>query len=147
LKIADLWAGILFIVAGSVGLWIARAYPAGTVAQMGPGFFPRVICGALILIGLIVALGALRNADSAERIGVWPWRAIAMVLGGMFLFGILAPRFGLIVGGAVVIVMSGFATRDVRPLELLVFTAALVAAVVVVFVYGLGLDLPVLPVD
>jgi hypothetical protein len=147
LKSADFWAGALFVAAGAVGLLIARNYPGETAAQMGPGYFPRAISGVLILIGLTVALSAIRNPRTAGHLGVWPWRAIVTVLGSLLLFGWLAPDLGLLLSGAVLVLMSGFATREARPLELIIFTALLVGSVSLVFVYGLGLDLPMLPKD
>ncbi len=145
LKSADFWAGALFVVAGAVGLLIARDYAAGTAGQMGPGYFPRAISGVLILIGLNVMLGAIRHPEAAGRLGAWPWRAIVMVLGSLLLFGVLATRLGMLVSGTLLVLMAGYATREARPLELIMFTVLLVGGVSLVFVYGLGLDLPMLP--
>lgn len=145
LKSADFWAGALFVAAGAVGLLIARAYTGGTAAQMGPGYFPRAISAVLILIGLNVMLTALRHPATAGRLGAWPWRAIVMVLGSLLVFGLLATRLGMLISGAVLVLMAGYATREARPLELIVFTALLVGGVSLVFVYALGLDLPLLP--
>jgi hypothetical protein len=145
LKSADFWAGALFVVAGAVGLLIARDYAAGTAAQMGPGYFPRAISGVLILIGLNVMMTALRHPGSGGQLGGWPWRAIVMVLGSLFVFGLLATRLGMLVSGAILVLMAGYATRETRPLELIVFTVLLVGSVSLVFVYGLGLDLPMFP--
>ena len=31
--------------------------PMGTIAEIGPGFFPKVIAGFLLLIGLMIMFG------------------------------------------------------------------------------------------
>ena len=47
----DFLAGILFVAFGLLGVWLARALPAGTASAMEAGYFPRLVCGLLIAIG------------------------------------------------------------------------------------------------
>jgi hypothetical protein len=51
----------MFIGLGALGLYMARGLDGGTLAQMGPGFLPRVVCVLLILVGLAVGLPAMRR--------------------------------------------------------------------------------------
>ena len=44
----DLLTAGMFIGLGALGLYMARGLEAGTLAQMGPGFLPRVVCVLLI---------------------------------------------------------------------------------------------------
>jgi hypothetical protein len=39
----DFYAGLLFVAFGVVAIIIARNYPLGTAARMGPGYFPRLL--------------------------------------------------------------------------------------------------------
>jgi len=142
---SDFWSGILFIVTGTVALWVGRNYPRGTLSQMGPGFFPYVISVVLIGIGLLIVLQAMRADGPGESTGPWALRALVLVSAGLVLFGLLAPVAGITVAAFVVVLLPGFATADVRPIELLIFAAALVFVAVGVFVYGLGLNLPAFP--
>lgn len=145
LAMSDFWSGILFIAMGAAGLWIGRGYPRGTLSQMGPGFFPYAISVALVAIGMTIVLQAVRAGGTGERLGSWPWQALVMVLGGMILFGVLVQIFGIVIAAAAVILLPGFATREARPLELVVFAAVLVTLSVLVFVYGLGLNFRIFP--
>ena len=42
----DTLAGAVFVLFGALALVVARRYEAGTLLDMGPGYFPRVL-GAL----------------------------------------------------------------------------------------------------
>src|SRR5262245_47815626 len=55
----DFWSGILFIAFGCAGLWVGRSYPVGTLVRMGPGFFPLMMCVALLGIGAFVLARSL----------------------------------------------------------------------------------------
>lgn len=145
LKGSDFWAGILFVTFGLAGLWFGLGYPFGTTAQMGPGYFPRVISSALVLIGAAIVVRVVRSSVDAEPMGIWPIRAIVMVLGGMILFGVVAPHLGFVVAAAATTAIAGLASPEVRIRELLIFTVILVFAVTVVFIYGLRLNIPVFP--
>ena len=46
----DFYAGVLFMSFGLAALVIARSYPLGTAARMGPGYFPRVL--GILLLGI-----------------------------------------------------------------------------------------------
>ncbi len=145
IKGSDFWAGVLFVTFGLAGLWFGLGYPFGTTAQMGPGYFPRVISSALVLIGVAIVVRAVRGTTDAEPIGIWPIRAIVMVLGGMVIFGLVAPHLGFVAAAAAITAIAGLASSEVRIGELLVFTVLLVIAVTAVFIYGLRLNIPVFP--
>ena len=49
----DFWTGLIYIVFGAAIMRIALDYPFGTAGRMGPGYFPRVLAGVQILLGLI----------------------------------------------------------------------------------------------
>ena len=48
----DFWAGVMLIATGAATMFIARGYAFGTTLRMGPGYFPTVLGGILILFGL-----------------------------------------------------------------------------------------------
>ncbi|WP_413757962.1 tripartite tricarboxylate transporter TctB family protein, partial [Vibrio vulnificus] len=47
----DFWAGLLYLIIGAAALYMAADYEMGTAISMGPGYFPKVLSGLLILIG------------------------------------------------------------------------------------------------
>ena len=48
----DIWAGLLLIAIGMGATAIARNYPFGNALRMGPGYFPVVLGGLLVVFGL-----------------------------------------------------------------------------------------------
>jgi hypothetical protein len=52
----NILSSILFIVIGSVFLYISNTYTIGRAANMGPGYFPTLISIGLIIIGMIIII-------------------------------------------------------------------------------------------
>ncbi|HEX4990470.1 MAG TPA: tripartite tricarboxylate transporter TctB family protein, partial [Candidatus Binatia bacterium] len=59
----DFWAGIMLITTGAASIFIARDYPFGSTIRMGPGYFPSVLGGILVLFGLYVMIMGLRSGE------------------------------------------------------------------------------------
>ena len=83
----DFWAGLVFAGTGAVAMFIARNYPFGTSLRMGPGYFPRVLGGILVLFGLYVMVRGLRSNEKIQ--GNWSVRALIVLPLSMVLFGVL----------------------------------------------------------
>ncbi len=139
----DFYAGLLFMAFGLAALVIARSYPLGVASRMGPGYFPRIL-GVLLL-----ALGALLNLcgfhSGGEPITAWRWRPLCIILLGVWAWGLAAPWLGLVVASLALVFISSVASEEFGWREALVSGAIQAATVVVVFVYGLGVPLPVWP--
>jgi hypothetical protein len=138
----DIWAGLTFLVTGVAALLLARGYPAGTVLRMGPGYFPRLLAGLLILFGLHAVWKGLRRRERIE--GVWSSRALIVLPLAMVLFGVLMEHAGFVPAIAALVVGSAAAGRQFRLLEVLLLTGFLTAVSVAVFVWGLGLPYPLI---
>ncbi len=50
----DFWAGLMYVGFGAAFFLIATNYNMGTALRMGPAYFPTVLGGMLIVIGLAV---------------------------------------------------------------------------------------------
>ena len=139
----DFWAGLIYLVLGIAVLWIGRDYTLGTSARMGPGYFPAVLGGLLVLFGIIsVARSFVRPGGAVSAIA---WKPVALVLGGTVLFGLLLERAGLIVALPVLIVVSALASRHTRlDATSVAALVGIVAFCVLVFVKGLGVPMPLL---
>ena len=61
----DFWAGVMFFAFGVAAIVIGTAYPVGTAARMGPGYFPRILGILLIVLGA-AALGTTRLIDNVD---------------------------------------------------------------------------------
>ena len=65
----DFWAGMMFFGTGAGAMIIARHYPFGTTLRMGPGYFPMVLGGILIVFGAFIMLRGLRTNEKIQG----PW--------------------------------------------------------------------------
>ena len=139
-KNRDLLAGLLFIVIGALALVIARGYPMGVAARMGPGYFPTVLGGILCLFGVAILVRGIRSGEQVK--GQWAWKPLALIACSIVLFGFLMDRFGMVPALIAVFFVSAFAGHEFRFKETLLLTLLMGAFAVGVFFYGLKLPYP-----
>jgi hypothetical protein len=136
----DFWAGAFLIGIGALAIFIARNYSFGTALRMGPGYFPVVLGGLLVLFGLyILAMGLRRNEKFT---GSWSIRGLIVLPLSLLLFGALIDRAGFVPALLVLIFGSATASTEFKFVEVLLFSVFLTALSVAVFVWGLGLPYP-----
>ena len=140
LESKDFWAGVLLITTGVVAVFIARDYPFGTTLRMGPGYFPSVLGGLLVLFGLYLVITGLRGSEKLE--GSWSLRALIVLPLSLVLFGALIDRAGFVPALLVLIFGAAAAGTEFKVVEVLLFSLLLTALSVVVFIWGLGLPYP-----
>ena len=136
----DFLAGLMFVAIGGGGFAVALSYPFGTVQQMGPGFFPRLLGVILVAFGLVTVVRGLRSGIPVE--GGWGWFPLAMLSAALVAFGWLMERVGLVPALVVLLVVSARAGREFQWAEVLVLTAAMCLLAVAIFIWGLGLPYP-----
>ncbi len=140
----DFWSGVLF---GSLGLfaaiYAATHYQLGTAVRMGPGYFPLWVGGLIALLGLILALRALKI--EGPPLPVIYYRPIAFVVVATIAYGYLLRPLGLVAATFAVVVVSAAGGHEFRWREALLLAAGLALFSVVVFVYALGLPLQLWP--
>ena len=139
----DLWAGLMYIGTGAIGMWIAREYPFGSTLRMGPGYFPSVLGGIMVLMGIYVLTLGLRK-DHEKIVGNWSIRALIILPVSMVVFGILMEHAGFIPAMLVLIPVSALAGRECKWIEVVPLTIGLLIACTAGFIYGLGLPYPLI---
>ena len=139
----DFWAGLIFIAIGGGFVLLAQQYRLGDMHRMGPAMFPTLVGALLAVLGVVIALRAL--AFLGEPVPRFYLRPIGVSLLGIVLFGVALQWLGLIAAVAVLVLVGAYAARDVRPLENLALAAVMIAFSVAVFVWLLGLPLPLWP--
>ncbi len=138
----DVWAGALLIAIGAAAIFLARNYGFGTALRMGPGFFPIVLGGLLILFGLAILASGLRSNEKIA--GSWSLRALVMLPLSLVLFGVLMEHGGFVPAMIVLIFGSATAGTEFKLVEVLLFSLGLTAVCAAVFVWGLGLPYPLI---
>ncbi len=138
----NVWAGAMLIAIGAAAVVVARNYSFGTALRMGPGYFPSLLGGLLVLFGLYLVATGLRNPEEIE--GNWALRALIMLPLSLVLFGILMEYAGFIPALIVLIVGSAAAGSEFKLVESLLLAVGLTAFAVVLFIWGIGLPYPLL---
>jgi hypothetical protein len=136
----DFWAGVMLIATGTGAIVIARSYSFGTALRMGPGYFPSVLGGLLVLFGLYLVAIGLRRKEKIE--GHWSLRGMIVLPLSLVLFGILMEHAGFVPALMVLIFGSAAASTEFKLVEVLMLSIGLTACSVVLFIYGLGLPYP-----
>jgi len=139
----DLLSGLVFLVLGLAFAIGATSYELGTPARMGPGAFPFVLGGLLTVFGATVIVKGFLAGDG-EAIGPVPWRAIALILGGILFFGATVRGLGIVPSLFVAVFLSAFASQQTRVVAALAIATGLTVLCVLIFVVALQLRLPLL---
>jgi hypothetical protein len=139
----DFWSGVMFIAFAATALLAARGYSLGAAGKMGPGYFPVMLGSVLALVGIVLVVRSfVIDGEVITRLQIQP---LAIIAAAVVLFGVLLQPLGLILSLALVTIVSAFASRESKPLEVAALTCVMVAFAVGVFVYALRLPLPVWP--
>jgi hypothetical protein len=109
----------------------------GTAVRMGPGYFPLVLSGLLILLGLVVLVQATRV--QGEPVGPIAWRGMLFILPAPVFFGLTVRGLGFVPALLVTALIAAFASHRMRPGVALLLAAGLTLFATIVFSYALGL--------
>ena len=134
----DFWAGVMFMAIGclSIGTVLVEGYPIGLLAKMGPGYFPVVLGGALIIMGGILAVKAYGYANPLTWTG--DIRALIILPLALVIFGYSIDRVGLVPALVFIVISSSLAFKKFRWVEILLLTVGFVGIITYVFVELLG---------
>jgi uncharacterized membrane protein len=136
----DLAAGAIFVALGlAFGAESILSLPIGSALRMGPGYFPLLLSGLLVLAGAAIAFRSAGQTPPAGR--PFPWRGLAVLLPAPIVFGATIRGIGLVGATALVVVISAFACRRVSPGLALLLAVGLTLFCVAIFHYGLGLPI------
>jgi uncharacterized membrane protein YcfT len=141
--LADILAGSTFVGFGLVFAIQSLGYELGTLFRMGTGFFPLLLAVVLIGIGTIIIISGI-IAGTAEQVSLrgLPWRGMVLIPLALVFFGLTVRGLGLLPAVFVSTLLGGLSSERVKPLAALAIALGLTAVVIVVFVVGLQLRIP-----
>lgn len=138
----DLLAGLILVAIALLALYASAPLERGTLRNVGPGALPRGLALLILGGGVVFVIAAfIRKGDALGR---WPLRGAIFIALALVAFALTIRTVGLAVAGPAVVIVSGAASPETRPLELVVFAAILTAACIGLFRFALGLPIPVL---
>jgi putative tricarboxylic transport membrane protein len=139
----DFWAGLIFVAIGLGFILLSRQYRLGDLHRMGPAMFPTLVGGLLAALGAVIALRSLIfDGEPVPRLYARP---IGVTLLAIVLFGAALQWLGLVAAIAALVLVGSYAAKDVRPLENAALAVVMIVFSVAVFVFLLGLPLPLWP--
>lgn len=140
----DFMSGVMLLAIGLVALVIGQSYRIGTASEMGPGYFPVILAVGLIGLGAILVFNAWR-AQEPEQIETGRWKAVVFPTLAMIVFALTLDRFGLVISLILLLVIGVLGSDQTRWKEIPFLLAGAIAFAVIVFVYGVGLQVRVWP--
>ncbi|MCY1665959.1 tripartite tricarboxylate transporter TctB family protein [Rhizobium sp. SL86] len=129
--------GALFVGLGLFFALQSLDLELGTAFRMGPGYFPLVLSGALILLGATIVVHAFKVEH--EAIGTIAWRGLIFILPAPIFFGLTVRGLGFVPALFLAAFVASFASTRMTPLMAVVLSAGLTVFSLLVFTYGLGL--------
>jgi putative tricarboxylic transport membrane protein len=126
----------------ALALFASRDLEVGTLRSVGPGALPRAL--ALLILAAGAGFTVVALIRGGEPLGRWPLRGAVFITLALVAFALTIRSLGLAVAGPAIVIVSGAATSETRPVELVVFALVLTAACIGLFRFALGLPLPVL---
>jgi len=140
----DFWAGVMFAGFGAFFVaWSLTHYAMESAVRMGPGYFPVVLGGLLLLLGALVIFRSL--AADGPRVARFHFRPLVLVCLAVLAYGYLMQPGGLAVATAAAVFIGALAGHEFRWKEVSVVALVLVVFSYLVFVKGLTLPFPVCP--
>jgi hypothetical protein len=128
---------------GGVATWVARDYPMGSALRMGPGYFPTILGGLMLLLGAAAFVRGLVFRD--ERIEPVRARPLVLILGAVGVFAATIESAGIIVATLLTVAIAAAASSESRLVEVVALLVLLLGLAVGVFTYALGLPFKLWP--
>lgn len=137
----DFWAGLLYLIIGVAALYMAGDYEMGTAISMGPGYFPKVLSGLLVLIGAISLIRSFMF--EGEPLQGFAFSKIIFVTLSIVAFALLVEGAGLAIAVIAVFFISALASKFFNWKFTLGIALGAAVFCSLVFVKGLGIPLPI----
>lgn len=150
----DFHSGLLFVAVGAAFAIGASGYDVGTAAQMGPGYFPRMLGIITAILGAVVMLKSMVvDIEGSGRVGRLAWRPLLLVIAANLVFGVMIgglpsiglPPLGLVLAVVTLTFIASLGGEEFRFGEVAVLATALAVASTVGCVVILRLQLPIWP--
>ncbi len=138
----DLFAGALMVLVGLASVGGGLRLHIGTLMHMGPGFFPVAVGVVLTLVGIAIALTGMRDGGPAIAAIQPDWRGWGCIVASMVAFIVLAAYGGLVPATFAVVFIAALGDRKNNLRQSLWLSLGMIAVSVIVFRWGLKLQLP-----
>jgi hypothetical protein len=139
----DVAAGAFFVAVGLIYGGIAwKTLSFGRALNMGPGYFPMVLSGLLVALGLATLIRGLMTGKGSP-FGIVPWRALVMLSLATLIFAALLRELGLFPCVFASSMVASLSSPQIKVTSAAIVSAVIAAFCVGVFSYGINLPIPI----
>jgi putative tricarboxylic transport membrane protein len=139
----DVAAGWFFVaVALLYGGAAWRALPMGSALDMGPGYFPIILSGLLLVIGIVIVVRAFFTMER-HPFGIMPWRAVIMLSIATIAFASLLKILGLLPGTFLTTFIATLSSAQIPVLRAAITSLCIAVFCTAVFGYAVKLPVPI----
>ena len=144
----DYYGGALMVLVGGCAAYAARSYNIGTLAHMGPGYFPFAVGILLAIIGVLIAVTAKKKPSGGEAALVGhnhdipDFRGAACIILGTIAFYICGEYLGLLPATFAIVFISALGDRSNSVLASFVLAMCMAIVAVVIFWWALQVQMP-----
>ena len=135
---------MFFTAFGILTAVLSLQYRLGTIAAMGPGMFPLMLGCILSVVGLAILVPGLRGRGEIAR--SLPIKAAILIALSILAFAFLLLKVGLAAAIPAQVVISLLASEHFTLKRAIALSAGILAFCYGVFVYFLGISVPLLAV-
>jgi hypothetical protein len=139
----DFAAGLIFVGVGLLYGMMSLRLSLGSALEMGPGYFPLVLCGLLVALGAAILITSF-SGGLGETFGKVPWRAVIMLPLAIIAFGAGLKYLGLLPSVFVGALLASNASGGISVARRVAISLSLAIFCTLVFSYGVNLHIPVL---
>jgi hypothetical protein len=128
---------------GGLGLTVGASYEIGATLRMGPGYFPVVISGLLLLVGAVIVFRALWSGSSA--VGWGSPRPFILVIAAVLAFALLIEPAGFAGATLALVGLVYVGASQFRLIEFVILYSILLLGAFLLFAEFLQMPLNLLP--
>jgi NhaP-type Na+/H+ or K+/H+ antiporter len=155
----DWWAGLMFIAFGAffivfalgtpealdkiIGTRLITGYQMGSSVRMGPAYFPVVLGGLMVFLGLLVLLDSI--LEEGPEVPKFHFRPLIWIGLSSLAFAYLLKPLGLVPASTALVFVSAYGGHEFKWKEVAIMSVVLVIFSVLVFVKALSLPFPICP--
>ena len=138
----DFWTGAIYVAVGGTAMYLARDYGMGSAVKMGPAYFPTILSGILIVIGIVSIVRSFLK--DGTPIGTFAGKGLVLIVAATLLFGLTVRGAGMVVALPLMILVSSFASEKFHWQRAVLLGVGVTAFCILIFQIGLGVPLPIL---
>ncbi len=144
----DYYGGALMVLVGLSAAYAAQSYNIGSLAHMGPGYFPCAVGILLAITGILIALTAKKKPSGAEAALVGhnheipDFRGAACIILGTIAFYFCGEYLGLLPATFAIVFISALGDRSNSVMACFVLAMAMMLVAVVIFWWALQVQMP-----